>query len=187
MSTLREPYRVEGKKTMGYELAEQGGWQLPDVIIYPTGGGTGLVGMWQAFAELETLGLVDARRPRMVSVQAAGCAPIVRAFAAGARHADLWRDASTIADGLRVPVAIGDALILAALRDSGGTALAVDDDEMLAATDELSAACGSFAAPEGGACLAALRRLCRAGWVAPHERVVLFNTGSGTKYAHLWR
>ncbi|MBU6335185.1 MAG: threonine synthase [Chloroflexi bacterium] len=187
MSTLREPYRVEGKKTMGYELAEQGGWQLPDVIIYPTGGGTGLVGMWQAFAELEALGLIDARRPRMVSVQAAGCAPIVRAFAAGARHADLWRDASTIADGLRVPVAIGDALILAALRDSGGTALAVDDDEMLAATDELSAACGSFAAPEGGACLAALRRLCRSGWVAPHERVVLFNTGSGTKYAHLWR
>jgi len=187
LSTLREPYRVEGKKTMGYELAEQGGWRLPDVIIYPTGGGTGLIGMWQAFAELEALGLIGAHRPRMVSVQAAGCAPIVRAFAAGAPHAELWRDAHTIADGLRVPVAIGDALILAALRDSGGTALAVDDDEMLAATDELSAACGSFAAPEGGACLAALRRLCRSGWVAPHERVVLFNTGSGTKYAHLWR
>jgi threonine synthase len=187
MSTLREPYRVEGKKTMGYELAEQLGWHLPDVIIYPTGGGTGLVGMWKAFDELETLGLIGSARPRMVCVQAEGCAPIVRAFHAGAEHAPLWEGAHTIADGLRVPVAVGDFLMLRALRESSGTALAVSDQELLAATNQLGALTGIFAAPEGGACLAAQVRLLEQGWINPDERVVLFNTGTGAKYAHLWR
>jgi threonine synthase len=187
MSTLREPYRLEGKKTMGYELAEQFGWRLPDVIIYPTGGGTGLVGMWKAFDELETLGLIGSQRPRMVSVQAAGCAPIVRAFAAGEEHAPLWAGAHTIADGLRVPVAVGDFLILRAVRSSGGTALAVSDADIMAASNRLGALTGIFAAPEGGACLAAQERLLQEGWIRPDETVVLFNTGSGAKYAHLWR
>jgi threonine synthase len=186
VSTLREPYRIEGKKTMGYELAEQLGWRLPDVIIYPTGGGTGLIGMWKAFDELEQMGFIDSRRPRMVSVQAEGCAPIVRAFQQGEEHAPLWEGAHTIADGLRVPVAVGDFLMLRAIRASGGTALTVSDSQMLEATMQLGAATGIFAAPEGGACLAALEQLLGSGWVRPNEQVVLFNTGSGLKYAHLW-
>lgn len=186
VSTLREPHRIEGKKTMGYELAEQLGWTLPDVIIYPTGGGTGLVGMWKAFDEMEELGLIDSRRPRMVSVQSSGCAPIVRAFEQGEEFAPLWQNARTVADGLRVPVAIGDFLILRALRASGGTALAVDDAAMLHYAGVMGAATGVFPAPEGAACLAAQVKLLEQGWIRPDERVVLFNTGSGLKYAHLW-
>ena len=186
LSTLREPYRIEGKKTMGYELAEQRGWTLPDVIVYPTGGGTGLIGMWKAFEEMEQLGLIGDARPRLVSVQSEGCAPIVRAFEQGSDHAPLWEGAQTIADGLRVPVAIGDFLMLQALRDSGGTALAVSDTAMLSATNQLGAATGIFAAPEGGACLAAQMHLLATGWLKPDETVVLFNTGSGLSYAHLW-
>jgi threonine synthase len=186
VSTLREPYRAEGKKTMGYELAEQLEWTLPDVIIYPTGGGTGIVGMWKAFDEMEQMGLIGAKRPRFVSVQSDGCAPIVRAFDANQAHAEPWQNAHTIADGLRVPSAIGDFLILRALRESGGTAVAISDDEMLRATNTLGALSGVFAAPEGGACLAAQMRLLETGWIAPDETVVLFNTGTGAKYAHLW-
>ncbi len=186
VSTLKEPYRVEGKKTMGYELAEQLGWRLPDVILYPTGGGTGLIGMWKAFDELEAMGLIGPQRPRMVSVQAAGCAPIVRAFERGDEHAELWQGAHTVADGLRVPVAVGDFLMLRAIRASGGTAIAVSDEELLAQTKALGAATGIFAAPEGGACLAALIRLREAGLVGADESVVLFNTGAGVKYAHLF-
>lgn len=186
VSTLKEPYRIEGKKTMGYELAEQLGWKLPDVIIYPTGGGTGLIGMWKAFDEMEQMGLIDAQRPRMVTVQSEGCAPMVKAFHAGQNHAELWQDARTIADGLRVPVAIGDFLILQALRESRGTAVAVSDTEMLAYTEMMGAKTGIFPAPEGGACLAAQARLCEEGWITADETVVLFNTGTGLKYAHLW-
>ncbi|MBK9712783.1 MAG: threonine synthase [Kouleothrix sp.] len=186
LSTLREPYRIEGKKTMGYELAEQRGWALPDVIIYPTGGGTGLIGMWKAFDELEQLGLIGAARPRMVSVQSDGCAPIVQAFEQGAEHAPLWPGAHTIADGLRVPAAIGDFLILRAVRASGGTALAVSDAAMIEHANLIGATTGIFPAPEGGACLAAQVRLLAEGWIGPDETVVLFNTGSGIKYAHLW-
>ncbi|MCC6190439.1 MAG: threonine synthase [Anaerolineales bacterium] len=183
VSTFKEPYRVEGKKIMGYELAEEFGWSLPDVIIYPTGGGTGLVGMWKAFAELAELGwLVDDRRPRMVSVQAAGCAPIVRAFDLGAERAEFFAGAATLAAGLRVPGPFADRLILRSLRESGGTAVAVGDDEILAAQRELAQAEGIFAAPEGAATLAGLRRLAAEGWVRPGERVVLFNTGAGLKY-----
>lgn len=187
VSTLREPYRIEGKKTMGYELAEQLGWRLPDVIIYPTGGGTGLVGMWKAFDEMEQMGWIGPARPRMVSVQSSGCAPIVRAFAAGETHAELWPGAQTVADGLRVPVAIGDFLILQALRDSGGTAIMVDDREMLEEARTMGALTGIFPAPEGAACLAAQKRLLADGWIKPHETVTLFNTGTGLKYSHLWR
>ena len=182
VSTLKEPYRIEGKKTMGYELAEQFDWQLPDVIIYPTGGGTGLIGMWKAFAEMEQIGWIGSQRPRMVTVQAAGCAPIVRAFEAGKRFADEFPNAHTTASGLRVPRAIGDFLILDALRASGGTAIAVTDEELIEATKEIGAAEGVFCAPEGAACLPALRKLMAGGAVKPHERVVLFNTGSGVKY-----
>ncbi|HEY6122224.1 MAG TPA: threonine synthase, partial [Pyrinomonadaceae bacterium] len=156
VSTLKEPYRVEGKKTLGYELAEQLDWQLPDVIVYPTGGGTGLIGMWKAFEEMEQMGWIDSKRPRMVSVQAAGCAPIVRALEEGKRFADEFPNASTVASGLRVPRAVGDFLILDAIRASGGTAVAVTDEELLAATLEVGAAEGVFCAPEGAACLPAL-------------------------------
>lgn len=186
VSTLKEPYRLEGKKTMGYELAEQLEWQLPDVIIYPTGGGTGLVGMWKAFDEMEALGLIDGMRPRMVTVQSAGCAPIVRAFEAEETFAEPWQGAKTVADGLRVPAAVGDFLILEALRASNGTALAVSDEEMLSYTRLMGRLTGVFPAPEGAACLAAQVALLQSGWIAPHERVVLFNTGTGLKYAHLW-
>jgi threonine synthase len=185
VSTLREPYRIEGKKTMGYELAEQLGWDLPDVIIYPTGGGTGLIGMWKAFDEMEALGLIGPKRPRMVSVQSAGCAPIVRAFDQGLDHAPAWEDAHTLAAGLRVPAAIGDFLILQALRQSGGTAVAVTDDAIMEAMHLMGAATGIFPAPEGAATLAAQQQLLEEGWIAPDETVVLFNTGSGLKYVHL--
>jgi len=182
VSTLKEPYRVEGKKTLGYELAEQLGWELPDVIIYPTGGGTGLVGMWKSFDEMERLGWIGSARPRMVTVQSEGCAPIVRAFEAGERFADAFPDAHTVASGLRVPKAIGDFLILDAIRASGGTALTVSDAELVAAVREIGAAEGLFVAPEGGACLPALRSLLDRGLVDRAERVVLFNTGAGVKY-----
>ena len=186
VSTLREPYRIEGKKTMGYELAEQLDWVLPDVVIYPTGGGTGLVGMWKAFAELEEMGLIGAKRPRMVSVQASNCAPIVRAFNEGREHAALWSGATTVADGLRVPVAIGDFLILRAIRESGGPAITVSDEAMLRYTRVMGQHSGIFPAPEGAACLAAQVQLLEQGWIKPDESVVLFNTGTGLKYAHLW-
>ena len=186
LSTLKEPYRLEGKKTMGYELAEQLGWRLPDVVIYPTGGGTGLVGMWKAFDELEQLGWIGSARPRMVTVQAEGCAPMVKALHEGQEFAVPWPNASTMADGLRVPAAVGDFLILRALRDSGGTALAVSDEEMMAAARLMGRTQGIFPSPEGAAPLAALLHLRQQGWIGGGETVVLFNTGSGLKYAHLW-
>jgi threonine synthase len=182
VSTLKEPYRVEGKKTLGYELAEFFDWTLPDVIIYPTGGGTGLVGMWKGFDEMEQLGWIGSERPRMVTVQSEGCAPIVKAFESGERFADAFPNAATVASGLRVPKAIGDFLILDAIRASGGTAVAVSDAELIAGVKEIGAAEGIFAAPEGGACLPALRLLMQRGEVNPDERVVLFNTGAGVKY-----
>jgi threonine synthase len=182
VSTLKEPYRLEGKKTLGYELAEQLNWELPDVIIYPTGGGTGLIGMWKAFDEMQQMGWIGSKRPRMVTVQAAGCAPIVRAFTEGKRFADEFPNAATTASGLRVPKAIGDFLILDALRDSGGTAVAVTDEELIAATREIGSAEGVFCAPEGAACLPALRQLVHRGEVKENDQVVLFNTGAGVKY-----
>lgn len=182
VSTLKEPYRVEGKKTLGYEIAEQAAWTLPDVIIYPTGGGTGLVGMWKAFDEMEQLGWISEKRPRMISVQAAGCAPIVRAFAAGERFAEEILNAATVASGLRVPKAIGDFLILDALRESGGTAIAVTDEELIDGAREMARVEGIFAAPEGGACLPALKKLLEKGEIDRSEKVVLLNTGSGVKY-----
>ncbi|HSI88426.1 MAG TPA: threonine synthase [Pyrinomonadaceae bacterium] len=195
VSTLKEPYRVEGKKTMGYELAEQfgprasrtGAWNdgllsLPDVIIYPTGGGTGLIGMWKAFDEMEEMGWIGPERPRMISVQVATCAPIVRAFHAGERFAAEFENASTVASGLRVPKAVGDFLILDAVRESGGTAIAVSDAELIAAVAEIGSTEGIFAAPEGAACLPALRKLIDQEMVSAGERVVLFNTGAGVKY-----
>lgn len=191
VSTLKEPYRLEGKKTMGYELAMQFApspewqWELPEVILYPTGGGTGLVGMWKAFDELERLGWIDERRPRMVTVQAEGCAPIVRAFEEGTETAEPWEDAQTIAAGLRVPSAVGDRLMLAALRESGGTALAVSDEEIVEAQAQLAASEGIFASPESAATVAAARKLASDGWIGPEERTVLFNTGTGMKYTHL--
>ncbi len=186
MSTLKEPYRIEGKKTMGFELAEQMGWKLPDVIIYPTGGGTGLIGMWKAFEELQNLGWIKSKLPRMVTVQAKGCAPIVRAFERGKQTAKPWRDAKTIADGLRVPAAIGDFLILRTLRESRGTAVAVSDSEMMEAIKEMSSTQGLFCCPEGAATLVAFKRLRKDGWIRDNETVVLFNTASGLKYTHLW-
>ena len=183
VSTFKEPYRVEGKKVMGYELAEHFGWELPEVVVYPTGGGTGLVGMWKAFDELAGLGWLERpQRPRMVSVQAEGCAPIVRAVAAGAPRAAFFENAATLAVGLRVPGPFADRLILRALRESGGTAVAVSDSEILEAQRQLATEEGVFAAPEGAATLAGLARLVQQGWVQPAERVVLFNTGSGLKY-----
>jgi len=182
VSTLKEPYRVEGKKTLGYEVAEQLNWELPDVIIYPTGGGTGLIGMWKAFDEMEQMGWIGSKRPRMVTVQAEGCAPIVRAFEEGKRFADEFPNAATTASGLRVPKAIGDFLILDALRQSGGTAVSVTDEELIAATGEIGATEGVFCAPEGAACLPALRKLIDMDLVNASDRVVLFNTGSGVKY-----
>jgi threonine synthase len=182
VSTLKEPYRVEGKKTMGYELAEQMNWELPDVILYPTGGGTGLIGMWKAFDEMERMGWISSRRPRMISVQAEGCAPIVRAFAAGANAGADIPDAHTIAAGLRVPRAIGDFIMLDILRKSEGTAISVTDDELIAAVKEIGSSEGIFAAPEGAACLPALKKLIASGEVQRDERVVLFNTGAGVKY-----
>jgi threonine synthase len=183
VSTLKEPYRIEGKKTMAYELAEQMQWTWPDWIIYPTGGGTGMVGMWKAFDEIERIGWVaPGRRPRMVSVQAENCAPIVRAFAAGTEKAEPWESASTIADGLRVPRAIGDFLILRAVRQSGGTALSVADRDMVEGMLTIGRLAGISAAPEGGAALVAIRRLVENGSIKRHDSVVLFNTGGALKY-----
>src|SRR6059036_1357525 len=179
MSTLKEPYRIEGKKTLGYELAGQCQWQLPDVILYPTGGGTGLIGMWKAFDEMEKLGWIGDKRPRMFAVQATGCAPIVRAFKAGEKTAAEFPDARTIASGLRVPKAIGDFLMLNILRQSNGGAVAVDDDEIIPAAREVGSKEGLFVCPEGAACFAALKSLRSTGKIVPRERVVIFNTGSG--------
>ena len=182
LSTLKEPYRVEGKKTMGYELFEQLGGRLPDAIVYPTGGGTGLIGMWKAFGEMEALGWIGAERPKMFTVQAAGCAPMVRAWEAGDTEATTWEGARTYASGLRVPGAVGDFLILQALRASGGGAVAVRDSEMAEWVNIVGAATGIFAAPEGGAVAAAVPKLMEMGLVDPADEVVLFNTGSGLKY-----
>lgn len=182
VSTLKEPYRVEGKKTMGYEIAEQLGWRLPDVIVYPTGGGTGLIGMWKAFAELEELGWIGAKRPRMVSVQASGCAPIVKAFHENKSTAEPWPNGQTVASGLRVPQAVGDFLMLRAIRESAGTALSVSDEEMLAEIPRVGKAEGIFFCPEGAASVAALRRLVESGWIKRGEEVLIFNTASGLKY-----
>lgn len=181
-STLKEPYRIEGKKTMGLELAAQFGWRLPHAIFYPTGGGTGLIGMWKAFDELERLGWIGSERPRMYAVQASGCAPIVRAFEAGEEHAERWEDAHTVAAGIRVPKAVGDFLILRAVRASGGKAVAVDDAEIVKAVDDCARRDGLLLCPEGGATLAAYRRALAMGDVDPGERVVLFNCATGLKY-----
>ena len=182
LSTLKEPYRIEGKKTLGYEIAEQLDWKLPDVILYPTGGGTGLIGMWKAFDEMEKLGWIDNKRPRMFSVQASGCAPIVRAFDAGEKFAAEFPNAHTVASGLRVPKAIGDFLMLNILRESKGGAIAVDDDEMIRTVREVGSQEGLFVAPEGAACFAALKKLRASGKIDIGEGVVIFNTGSGIKY-----
>jgi threonine synthase len=182
VSTFREPYRVEGKKTIGYELAESFRWNLPDVILCPTGGGTGLVGMWKAFEEIERLGWISSARPRMVSVQAQGCAPIVKAIAQDSDRAEAWEHAQTTAAGLRVPSPFADRLILRAIRQSRGTAVAVSDEEIGLAQAELAKKEGILAAPEGAATWAALKQLAQRGWIRPEDRVVLFNTGSGLKY-----
>ena len=187
VSTLKEPYRVEGKKTLGYEIAEQFEWTLPDAIIYPTGGGTGLIGMWKAFDEMERLGWIGKKRPKMITVQAVGCAPIVRAFAAGERFANEFQDAATVASGLRVPKAIGDFLILDAIRESGGTAIAVSDADLIEGARLMARSEGVFAAPEGGACVPAVKQLLQAGVIRADEKVVLFNTGSGIKYLDSFR
>jgi threonine synthase len=182
VSTLKEPYRIEGKKTMGYEVAEQFDWQLPDAIFYPCGGGVGLIGMWKAFDELEQLGWIGAKRPKMISVQAKGCEPITRAFEQNASSSEFFPDAHTVAAGLRVPKALGDFLVLRAVRASGGTALSISDEEMLEAGILLASREGIFPAPEGGACVAAARRLLKSGFLKPNDRIVIYNTGSGLKY-----
>jgi threonine synthase len=182
VSTLKEPYRIEGKKTMGLELAEQLGWDVPDVILYPTGGGTGLIGMWKAFAELEAIGFIGKRRPRMVAVQAAGCAPMVRAYEVGEEHAPRWENAHTIAAGIRVPQAVGDFLILRAVRESGGFAIAVDDDAITAALDEAARVEGLLMCPEGAATYAAYKQALADGRIRRDERAVLFNCATGLKY-----
>jgi threonine synthase len=185
LSTLKEPFRLEGKKTLGYELAEQLDWQLPDVILYPTGGGTGLIGMWKAFDEMQRLGWINSKRPRMVCVQASGCRPLVSAFESGALFAAEQAHASTKAFGLRVPKALGDFPILEAIRRSYGTAIAVPDEEMTESVTEICAAEGVFSCPEGAACHVALKRLLKSGWIKTEETIVLFNTGSGLKYLDL--
>tara|TARA_B100000809_G_C15116236_1_gene522556 strand:- start:912 stop:1910 length:999 start_codon:yes stop_codon:yes gene_type:complete len=182
ISTLREPYRVEGKKTMGYEIAEQSGWNLPDVILYPTGGGTGIVGMWKAFDEMEALGWIGSDRPKMFAIQSEGCAPIVKAFRDGTEFADLWPNATTLAAGIRVPAAIGDYLILQALRDSGGGAETVSDDEILVNIKRVGSLEGMFICPEGAALVAALEKLLADGTLSPDENILILNTGSGLKY-----
>lgn len=182
VSTLKEPYRIEGKKTMGYEVAEQFRWQLPDAIFYPCGGGVGLIGMWKAFAEMEALGWISSKRPKMIAVQAEGCAPIVKAFQEGKARSEFFEHAETVASGLRVPKALGDFLVLDAVRQSGGTCIAVSDDEMIQAAVELATDEGIFAAPEGGACVAALKKLLANGFLTAQERIVIYNTGSGLKY-----
>lgn len=182
LSTLKEPYRIEGKKTMGLELAEQLGWQLPDAIFYPTGGGTGLIGMWKAFAELESLGWIGSKRPKMFAVQAEGCAPIVRAFDAGVEHAERWEGAHTVAAGIRVPAAVGDFLILRAVRESGGAALAVSDDNINNAVEEVAAREGILLCPEGAATFVAWKQARKVGLIGENERSVLFNCATGLKY-----
>ncbi|MCA9025964.1 MAG: threonine synthase [Planctomycetaceae bacterium] len=193
LSTLKEPFRIEGKKTMGYELAfdlaEVDGsdsLKLPDVIFYPTGGGTGLIGMWKAFDEMEQLGWIGSERPRMVVVQAEGCSPVVKAFRDGADHADLFPNAQTVASGLRVPAAVGDFLMLNVLRESNGTAITVTDEDLLSGVHELATQQGIYACPEGGAVWRACQQLAADGWLSPEERIVLFNTGTGLKYNHLF-
>lgn len=186
VATCREPFRIEGKKTLGYEIAEQGGWRLPDLIVYPTGGGTGLIGMWRAFLELRALGWTRDSMPRLVAVQSEGCAPVPRAFAAGADRVAAWEDARTIASGLRVPSPFAGGLILRALRDSGGAAVSVGEDDLLDGMVALAEREGCMACPEGGATLAALRRMRSGGQVGRDDRVVLFNTGSGLKYPEAW-
>jgi threonine synthase len=182
VSTLKEPYRIEGKKTMGYEVAEQLGWILPDAIFYPAGGGVGLIGMWKAFDEMEELGWISDKRPKMIAVQTEGCQPVVRAFERGESKSQFWENAHTVAAGLRVPKPLGDALMLDAIRKSGGTALAVSDEELLDASLELGVDEGIFAAPEGGACVAALKTLLANGFLKSDEKIVLYNTGAGLKY-----
>ncbi|MDA0769174.1 MAG: threonine synthase [Chloroflexi bacterium] len=182
VSTLKEPYRVEGKKTMGYEIAEQSGWKLPDVILYPTGGGTGIVGMWKAFEEMEALGWIGSDRPKMFAIQSEGCAPIVKAFREGTEFAEMWQNASTLAAGIRVPAAIGDYLILQALRDSDGGAETVTDAEILTNLKRVGHLEGMFICPEGAALVAALEKLLAAGTLSPDENILLLNTGSGLKY-----
>lgn len=181
-STLKEPYRIEGKKTMGLELAAQFGWRLPKAIFYPTGGGTGLIGMWKAFDELEQLGWIGPERPKMFAVQASGCAPIVKAWEEGVEHAERWEDAHTVAAGIRVPKAVGDFLILRAVRESGGRAIAVGDPAILKAAADCAAQDGLLVCPEGGATLAAYREAVKQGWVEPEDEVVLFNCATGLKY-----
>ena len=182
ISTLKEPYRIEGKKTMGLELAEQLGWELPDVIFYPTGGGTGLIGMWKAFAELKSLGWISGKMPRMIAVQADGCAPIVKAYQDGEEHAPLWQDAHTVAAGIRVPIAVGDFLILRAVRESGGTAISVSDDHIMSVRDKIAAEDGVLLCPEGAATAAAYERAIETGDVKADERAILFNCATGLKY-----
>ena len=182
VSTLKEPYRIEGKKTMGYEVAEQLDWKLPDAIFYPTGGGVGIIGMWKAFDEMEALGWIGGQRPKMISVQVEGCQPVVRAFERGEARTQFWENAATVAAGLRVPKPLGDFLILEAVRASGGTALAVSDAELLDAGIQLARTEGIFVAPEGAACVAALEKLLASGFLKPAERIVIYNTGAGLKY-----
>jgi threonine synthase len=182
VSTLREPYRLEGKKTMGYELAEQLGWELPDAVFYPTGGGVGIIGMWKAFSEMEALGWIGPKRPKMIAVQAEGCQPIVRAFQEHAERSRFWEGAATVASGLRVPQPLGDFLVLQAVRESGGTAVAVPDAALIDAGIRLAAEDGLFVAPEGAACVAAVERLIREGFLKADDRILIYNTGSGLKY-----
>jgi len=182
ISTLKEPYRIEGKKTMGYEVAEQFGWQLPDAILYPCGGGVGLIGMWKAFAELEALGITGSKRPKMIAVQAAGCQPLTRAFKAGAASSEFWSGAYTVASGLRVPKPLGDFLVLNAIRESEGTVISITDEDMIDAGIALARREGIFAAPEGGACIAAAAQLLKSAFLKPNDRIVVYNTGSGLKY-----
>src|SRR5579864_7559212 len=182
VSTLKEPYRIEGKKTMGYELCEQMGWQLPDVIFYPTGGGVGIIGMWKAFDEMEALGWIGSRRPKMIAVQAEGCQPVVRAYEEGAQRSQFWDNAHTVASGLRVPKPLGDFLILEAVRKSGGTAIAVSDADLIEAGVQLASDEGIFVAPEGAACVTALEKLLVRGFLKKDQRIVIYNTGAGLKY-----
>src|SRR3954470_13067912 len=182
VSTLKEPYRIEGKKTMGYEVAEQMGWELPEAIFYPTGGGVGMIGMWKAFAEMELLGWIGGRRPKMIAVQAEGCQPVVRAFERNEERSRFYDGAQTLASGLRVPKPLGDFLVLNAVRESGGTAIAISDEEMLDSGAQLAADEGIFAAPEGAACVAAAQKLLASGFLKSSDRIVLYNTGSGLKY-----
>ena len=182
VTTLKEPYRIEGKKTMGYELAEQMHWALPDVIFYPTGGGVGIIGMWKAFHEMEALGWIGSRRPKMIAVQVEGCQPVVRAYEKGEARSQFWDNAHTVASGLRVPKPLGDFLILEAVRSSGGTAIAVSDAELLDAGIQLASDEGLFVAPEGAACVAALQKLLATGFLKRDEKIVIYNTGSGLKY-----